>query len=101
MYVDKKKDNAEIVPTPHQLENIGGMSNASLVSGISNLTEKEEQLEREREKIMQQLSEQMSKKMRVSEKKVKQKKQPRVADISQNIRSEFDPDATIDQVEEV
>ena len=74
------------------------MSNASLVSGISSLTQQEEELEREKQKIMQQLQQQMVKKMRVSD-KVKKKKQPMIADVSQN---NVDPiDATIDQVEEV
>ena len=47
-----KRDKMDIVPTPHQLEQVGNLSKASLVSGISNLTAEEEELEREREKIM-------------------------------------------------
>ena len=52
MQMQMKRDKMDIVPTPHQLEQVGNLSKASLVSGISNLTAEEEELEREREKIM-------------------------------------------------
>ena len=76
--------------------------NASLVSGISSLTQQEEELEREKEKIMAQLSEQMGKKMR---KGASKQKRQRVADVAPALPDGFDPlgdqPAQIDQVEEV
>lgn len=56
MFLDKlNKEKQEVVPTPHQLENTAHLNNASIISGISNLTNQEAELEREKEKIMAQL----------------------------------------------
>lgn len=57
LYVESKQEKQDVVPTPHQLENAANMSQASLVSGISSLTQQEEELEREKEKIMAELGE--------------------------------------------
>lgn len=38
MFIDKNnRDKLDMVPTPHQLEN-ANLNNASIISGISNLT---------------------------------------------------------------
>lgn len=61
MYLAKlEKEKQEVVPTPHLLENTAHLNNASIISGISNLTNQEAELEREKEKIMKALGKQFA-----------------------------------------
>lgn len=75
------------------MENAANLSQASLVSGISSLTQQEEELEREKEKLMAELGDQMAKKINVlaKESPPKKKKPPRVIEAPRSIGKRVEP----------
>lgn len=52
MWVDNNNQKGDMVPVPHQLEGRSHINNVSAISGISNLTNQEAELEAEKKKIM-------------------------------------------------